>query len=79
MIEQIWTFELVSGPPIKIELPNHPALEFNGHHTIWKLRANKQTAHALRDLLQWATITANLFIEEDPRDMEEDRPRSEPW
>lgn len=66
---KVWTFLLLSGPPIQITLPGNPPLDFQGRRTIWKIVSSRAIAEQAKNLLTLSGITVELYTESMNEDM----------
>ena len=69
LIHRVWTFLLLSGPPVQITLPGSPGLDFQGPRTYWKIVASEAVADDALRLFENLGITVKLYVEEENDEM----------
>ena len=70
---RVWTYLLLSGPPIQMTLPGNPELDFQGRRTIWKIVASQEVADYGLRLFESLGIKVQLFTEEENDEMKAER------
>lgn len=70
---RVWTYLLLSGPPIQMTLPGNPALDFQGRRTLWKIVASQEVADDGLQLFKSLGIKVQRFTEEENEEMKAER------
>lgn len=70
---RVWTFLLLSGPPMQITLPGNPSLDFQGRRTSWKIVASQEVADDALRLFENLDIKVQRFTEEENDEMKAER------
>lgn len=73
MQHRVWTFLLLSGPPIQITLPGNPVLDFSGRRTIWKIVSSQSVADDALRLFRTLGIEVERYTEEENDEMKAER------
>lgn len=70
---RVWTFEVISGPPFRIDLPRNPSLTFDGTRVVWKMLGTTALAHQIEGLLIAMGVSMRKFTEEETSEMRAER------
>jgi hypothetical protein len=71
--QKVWTFEVLSGPPFQLSLPNNPSLTFEGHRTLWKLVGTRELAVAAEQIMKAIGVKVNCYTEEQTPEQAQER------
>ena len=72
-VHKVWTFLLLSGPPVQITLPGNPGLDFQGTRTMWKIVASENVAGDALRLFENIGIKVQRYTEEETDEMKAER------
>lgn len=74
---KVWTFCIVGGEPFQLSLPGNPALEHDGHRTLWHLAGTQEMANQAEQLLKdtGAQITVHAEFETEEQYKQRHTPR----
>ncbi len=70
---KVWTFELISGPTFRLDLPHNPSLDFDGKHTIWKMVGTDKVADSVMMLMMGLGVILKVFVEEQTVEQKAER------